>query len=123
MKQWSEILPDQCPPDNSFEPDGLVFYRLCASPPPTEEDFKSQRANCPTCNFNNVSECITHSLSVWDDIDKCLNLLKLPRHKGKAAMKLELSSNDGLVLQTFKPNHYSWWRTKSFDISLVTTTQ
>lgn len=122
MKQWSEILPEQCPPDNAFDPDGLVFYRLCGSPPPTADDFKSQRANCPTCKFN-ISECITRSLSVWDDIDKCLNLLKLPRHKGKAAMKLELTSNDGLVLQTFKPNHYSWWRTQSFDISLVTTTQ
>ena len=122
MKQWSERLPDQCPPDVALNPDGLVFYRLCSAPPPTLDDFKSQRANCPTCNFK-VDECITSSLSVWDDIDKCLNLLKLPRHKGKAAMQLELSSNDGLVLQTFKPNHYSWWRTQSFDIATVTTKQ
>lgn len=121
--QWSENLPEQCPPDNAFDPDGLVFYRLCDTAPPTENDFKSHRALCPTCNFKNVSECIAHSLSVWDNVEKCLNLLKLPRHKGKSAMKLELTSNDGLVLQTFKPNHFSWWRTQSFDTASVTTTQ
>jgi hypothetical protein len=121
MTQWSEPLPDRCPPDNAFDPDGLIFYRLCLTSPPTVNDFKSQRANCPTCNFD-INECIARSLSVWDDIDKCLNLLKLPRHKGKSAMKLELKSNDGLVLQTFKSNHYSWWRTQTFDISTVSTT-
>lgn len=117
---WSETLPEQCPPDNAFSPDGLVFYRLCETSPPTNEDFKSQRALCPTCEYKNVSECIARSLSVWDNIDKCLNLLKLPRHKGKSAMKLELTNNDGLVLQTFKPNHYSWWKTQSFDIASAT---
>lgn len=120
---WSETLPEQCPPDNAFDPDGLVFYRLCNTSPPTIEDFKSQRAICPTCEYKNVSECIAHSLSVWDNIDKCLNLLKLPRHKGKSAMKLELTTNDGLVLQTFKPNHYSWWKTQSFDIASATILQ
>ncbi len=120
---WSETLPEQCPPDNAFDPEGLVFYRLCDTSPPTIEDFKSQRAICPTCEYKNVSECIARSLSVWDNIDKCLNLLKLPRHKGKSAMKLELTTNDGMVLQTFKPNHYSWWKTQSFDIASATILQ
>lgn len=122
MQQWSEQLPDQCPPDNAFNPDGLVFYRLSVTAQPTANDFKSQRAICQTCKFD-VSECIARSISVWNDIDKCLNLLKLPRHKGKTAIKLELTSNDGLVLQTFKPNHYSWWRTKTFDIAAVSIIQ
>lgn len=121
MMQWSENLPDQCPPENAFDPNGLVFYRLCETAPPTDQDFKSQRAVCPTCVYKDVTECIAHSLSVWDNVEKCLNLLKLPRHKGKAAMKLELTTNDGLVLRTFKPNHYSWWKTQSFDIASVTT--
>ena len=121
MIQWSENLPEQCPPDNAFDPDGLVFYRLCETAPPTDQDFKSQRAICPTYVYKNVTECIAHSLSIWDNVEKCLNLLKLPRHKGKAAMKLELTTNDGLVLQTFKPNHYSWWKTQSFDIPSATT--
>lgn len=121
MIQWSENLPEQCPPDNAFDPAGLVFYRLCETAPPTEQAFKSQRVICPTCVYKNVTECIAHSLSVWDNVEKCLNLLKLPRHKGKAAIKLELTINDGLVLQTFKPNHYSWWKTQSFDIASATT--
>jgi hypothetical protein len=123
MANWFEELPEKCPPENAFDPDGRVFYRLSATQQPTEEDFKSQRANCPTCKFKDVSECIARSISVWDDFEKCLNLLKLPRHKGKAAMKIEMTSGDGLVLQTFKPNHYSWWRTQTFEIDLVTTTR
>jgi hypothetical protein len=119
MIQWSEILPEQCPPENAIDPNGMVFYRLCESAP-IENDFKSQKAICPTGVYKNVSECIARSLSVWDDIDKCLNILKLPRHKGKSAMILELKSHDGLVLQTFKPNHYSWWRTQLFGIKYKT---
>ena len=123
MKQWSETLPEQCPPEKAFEPNGHVFYRLTKTLFPTTDDFKSQRADCPTCQFNGVSECVTRSLSVWDDINKCLNLLKLPRHKGKTTMIIELAPNDGLILQTFKPNHYSWWRTETFDITSVSTSK
>ena len=121
MNNWSETLPEQCPPEKAFNPAGLIFYRLCEFVPPTEHDFKSQRANCPSCDFK-LDECIVRSLSVWNDVDKCLNLLKLPRHKGKMVVKVKLTSEDGLVLQTFKPNHYSWWRTKLFDVTSATAT-
>ena len=119
MLIWSENLPEHCPPEKAIDPEGLVLYRLCSTTKPTEEDFFSQRAICPNCNFKGISECIAHSLSVWDNEDYCINLLKLPRHKGKSTMKLVLKSSDGLVLQTFKPNHYSWWKTQSFDLKTI----
>lgn len=121
MTNWFEKLLEKCPPGNAFSPKGFTFYRLAISEKPTENDFLSQRALSPTSNFNGVSDCVALSLSVWDDIDKCLNMTKLPRHKGKAVVLLKLKSEDGLVLQTFKPNHFSWWRTKSFDFSTVET--
>jgi len=123
MTKWFEELPDKCPPDNAFNPEGYTFYRLTTGDTPTEQDFFSQRANCPDCNFRNVSECIARSLSVWDDVEKCLNLLKLPRHKNKKLITLPLKSTDGLVLQTFKQNHHSWWRSSSFDVASIVTPQ
>ena len=119
MTDWFEKLPGKCPPDNAFSPEGFTFYRLSNSEKPTESDFLSQRALSPTSNFKGVSDCVALSLSVWDDINKCLNLTKLPRHKGKSVLLLKLKREDGLVLKTFKPNHFSWWRTKSFDFSTV----
>jgi hypothetical protein len=116
---WTEELIDKCSPDNAFDPDGMTFYRLAKTNPATESDFHSQRKLNPNTNFTNVSECIARSLSIWDDIDKCLNILKLPRHKNKAplVMQLNLVSGDGLVLQTFKANHYSWWRTTNYNVA------
>jgi len=121
MNNWSEQLPDKCPPDNAIVPDGSIFYRLCKSDPPTEIDFNSKRALHPTQLFKNVSECQARSLSVWNDLGECLNIVKLPCHRKKQpiVMQLALKSGDGLILQTFNPNHFSWWRTQSFDIALV----
>lgn len=118
MNNWTEELVEKCPPDNAFDPNGLTFYRLAKSNPPTEIDFHSQRKTNPNANYTNVSECISRSLSIWDDIDKCLNILKLPRHRNKAplVMQLNLVTGDGLVLQTFQPNHYSWWRTNNYNV-------
>jgi len=106
--------------DDIFDKSQLIQY-INEKTRSANKGSKSQRAICPTCVYKNVTECIAHSLSVWDNVEKCLNLLKLPRHKGKSAMKLELTNNDGLVLQTFKQNHYSWWKTQSFDMASATT--
>ena len=119
MNNWTEELPKNCPPADAFDPNGMVFYRLAKTNPVTENDFLSQRAIKPKTVFENVNECISRSLSVWDDFEKCINIFKLPRHKNKPqiVMKLNLKSGDGLILHTFKPNHFSWWRTKNYDIS------
>ena len=120
MDQWCEELPDKCPPDEAFAPTNFVVYRLCRTSPPLEKDFLSQRAKWPSTVFKNISECILRSISCWNDLSKCLNAAKLPAQKGKQTlvMKLILQQSDGLVLKTLNdPNHYSWWRTKSFKIN------
>lgn len=121
MTDWFEELPEQCPPKESITPTGQVYYRLSKSSPPTSEDFLSQRANNPTRVFKNVSECISRSLSVWDNVDKCLNITKLPRHKGKShVVQITLNGGDGQILKTFGENHYSWWRSTTFNLATVT---
>lgn len=116
MYNWSEELVEKCPPDNAFAPNGLTFYRLAKSNPPTESDFVSYRKMRPNTKFH-VSECVSRSLSIWGNKDYCLNLLKLPSHKDKTVMQLNLATGDGLVLQTGNdPSHYSWWRTKNYNV-------
>lgn len=117
---WIEDLPDKCPPDDSFEPNNFKVFRLATMDNLDEADFQSQRALKPNKEFKGVDECIARSLSVLDEFQKCLNMVKLPVYKNrwKAVLELELNAEDGLVLKTFKdPNHYSWWRTCNFDIS------
>ena len=48
-----EPLPEDCPPDNSEEITApRVVYRLVRNNPPTNDDFRSQRAERPTARFN-----------------------------------------------------------------------
>lgn len=116
---WSEDLPDKCPPEEAFLPNGMTIYRLATSKNYDENDFKSQRALNLNKKFKNISECIARSLSVYNDVSKCFNLMKLPIYKGRwnTVLEIELLNDEGLIMKTFKdPNHYSWWRTKNFNI-------
>jgi len=117
---WIENLPEKCPPDKAFEPNNFKVFRLATTESVDEIDFQSQRALKPTAKFMGVDECVARSVSVFNEINKCLNLAKLPMYKNKwkAVLEIELNQNDGLALKTFKdPNHYSWWRSTNFDIN------
>lgn len=117
MIEWNEELPEQCPPKDSINPEGMTVYRFSKNAIPTEEDFISQRMLQPAKVFNGVDECTARSLSVLNDIETCQNRLKLPRMRKKfsSILEVKLSQNDGLIKKTFNdPFHYSWWRSKSF---------
>lgn len=117
MTEWSEELPDQCPPAEAFSPDGQTLYRFTKSEVPSEADFISQRGLKPESTFNGISECIARSLSVFNDLPHCQKMLKLPRWKGARILACPLSEQDGLAMKTFKAHHYSWWKTNNFDIA------
>lgn len=46
-------------------------------------------------------------------------MLKFPRHKHKNVYALTLIETDGVVKQTFKPSHHSWWRTAKFELEAI----
>lgn len=116
---WYEELPDNCPPSDAFEPEGQEFFRLCVGDPAISSDFHSQKKENPSRTFAGVSDCILSSVSLWDDKNKCLKQKKYPTQKNKVLGKIELQKEDGLIKNTFKPNHYSWWRSGSFDPELA----
>lgn len=122
MKEWFEELPELCPPKEAFVPQGMTVYRFSLSELPSKNDFLSQRLLKPSRVFNGISECIARSLSVYDNLEACINIYKLPRHRKrfKSILVVKLSDSDGLIMKTFNdPNHYSWWRSNSFNIETV----
>ncbi|MBT9187635.1 hypothetical protein [Zobellia russellii] len=119
---WIEDLPEKCPPNEAFVPDKFKVFRLATTESTDEINFQSQRALKPNARFKGVDECVARSTSVFDEINKCINMSKLPlyKNKWKAVLELELNQKDGLVLKTFKdPNHYSWWRSTNFETNNV----
>lgn len=112
MNQWFENLPDKCPPNDAIEPNG-VYFRLVNDLNNVEVDLVSQRYDAPTKKFNQ-DECICCAVSLFANVEDCDNITKLPRHKNKKIYRLQLSDNDGLIKQTFKPSHHSWWRSSKF---------
>ena len=116
---WFEDLPDGCPPGDALAAEDDVVYRLTKNNPPVSEDFISQRKEFPEAVFPKIPECIARAVSTWRSPEKCLQQKKFPRHKSKVIAKVKLVSTDGMIKQTFKKNHVSWWRTDSFTLDSV----
>ena len=113
---WYEELPERCPPEDAFHPNG-VYFRLTESEKIECSDFWSHRKKWPTKMFQ-VCECRARSVSVFDDIEQCLNVRKLPNQKQKKIVSVQLSNGDGVIKQTGKnTSHYSWWRSDTFDVN------
>lgn len=110
---YKEKLPQSCPPSNSTEPTNLVVYRLLKSNPVRQEDFDSH-AKLGIALHVGADDCRWSSCSVFDDIAKVTEMLRLPKFKRCHIGRLTLSEASGRVLQG-KKGHYDWWIYKAFD--------
>ena len=113
---WKEELPDNCPPEDAKAPNEKELYRLVSSNPPTDNDFDSHRALYPNKIFN-VSDCQAHSISIINNLSDIEKMKKLPLHKNKIIVRLQLELKDGLIKQTGKITHFSWWVSKNFSLT------
>ena len=43
--------------------------------------------------------------------------LKLPKFRNANVAEVILQPNDGVMKKTFSDSHFSWWRSKSFEVS------
>lgn len=117
MPTYREPLPENCPPEEAAEISSpRIVFRLARNDPPTDEDFRSQRAENPESNFN-VDECIARGLSVFSERDTLERQLRKPRHRGKAICQVTLDSGAGFIKQTGQNRrHYTWWPWAGFEI-------
>ncbi len=112
--KWAETLPPGCPPADAIAPNNSAFYRLVDQIPPLISDFASKKQLQPNQAYND--ECIARAVSLFDKEDLCIRNKKLPMLKDKKVLEIILPSNCGLIKQTFKKGHWSWWRFGDFDI-------
>lgn len=116
--EWYEELPEQCPPVDAAPCTGR-FYRIAKGDPATDGDFFSQRKLQPNKVFTGlgVDECIARAVSLFSDKDDACKRLKLPKFKHANIAEIVLTPKDGVMKKTFSDSHYSWWRSKSFEVS------
>ena len=117
--QWFEELPESCPPSDALDCNG-VFYRIANANPADISDFFSQRMLYPSRTFRDVDECTARSLSLFDTKEAAELRLKLPKFRNAHIAEVTLTATDCKIKKTFGPQHYSWWRTTSFDITNTT---
>ena len=120
--EWANELPEGCPPAEILIPSGDVFFRLIYDAEQiSEDDFKPYLELYPDKHYDGYQKVKASGLSVFDTIPDA-SLRRLPNMKKfKGVAKLVLTAEDGVLMKS-GPNehHYTWWRSKTFDISTAT---
>lgn len=112
---YRESLPYGRPPEGAEDvSEPRAVFRLVRNDPPTDDDFRSQRAENPERPFHD--ECRARGLSVHGDIRDSARTMKLPTQKGKRICRVELDIGAGSVQKTGRGSHQTWWPLAGFDI-------
>ena len=121
---YRETLPEGCPPDEADEITApRIVFRLVWTDPPTDDDFRSQRALKPDRVFRNVSECMARGVSVYLDPSDLKDLMqKFPHMRGTMVCQVELDRGAGFIQRT-RGSHHTWWPLAEFDILANSTVQ
>ena len=116
--KWFEELPEQCPPEDAKECNG-IYYRIANGNPATSADFFSQKRLQPDKIFTGegIDDCIVKSISLFSDRKEIEKRLKLPKFRKGVIAEVRLETKDGMIKKTFGNAHYSWWRTNEFEVS------
>lgn len=115
---WFEELPPLCPPSDAIPCNGR-FYRIAKGNPVDNGDFFSQRKLQPNKIFTGkgIDECIARAISLFSDATDASRRLKLPKFRNANVAEVVLLPKDGVMKKTFSDSHYSWWRSKNFEVS------
>ena len=114
---YREPLPEDCPPDSAEEiSTPRVVYRLVRNSPPTDDDFRSQRAERPNRAFPGVSECQARGVSVFARRDVAESLVARGNLRGAVVCQVTLARGAGYIMPTGRRSHHTWWPLADYDI-------
>lgn len=114
---FRETLPEGCPPETAEEiSKARVVFRLTRTNQPTENDFRSQRAEKPNNEFGGVSECQARGLSVFTDLGRATQALRSRNMRGRLICQVRLAGGAGFIMETGRRGHCTWWPLANFDI-------
>lgn len=117
--EWAFIAAEDCLPDEVLVPYNHFFCRLARQASVYDsEDFVSCAEKDPNRNWGEQLP-LALGLSVIENETKARKYLKLPYFRQfKGIISLDVFPADGVVKQTgIHSTHYTWWCTKSFDMS------
>jgi hypothetical protein len=115
-----------CPHEDAFVPDGAkTYFRVLKSNELNSDCFLPTKIAITIDKPlpSGFDDCIGKSVSIFDSLEEMVNgYFKLPHNRGKKKHIgiLQLKPNDGVLKQTFRKSHHSWWRSQAFDIATVT---
>lgn len=117
---WRLKMPSGCPPEDIDIPDSHILLRLthCENGNLSFNDLLTYSELDPNKDWG---EMLPYSLglSLCETVEKAKKLLKLPnirRQQLKGVAEILLMPTDGVVKQTGKKGHYTWWQTTSFQL-------
>ena len=114
---YREPLPEGCPPEDSEEiAEPRVVYRLVRNNPPSDDDFRSQRAERPDRVFRPVTECQARGVSVFASLNIAEDLATRGSLHGRAVCQVILAPGAGRILPTGGRSHHTWWPLADYDI-------
>lgn len=114
--QYREELPCHYPPADAEEISGpSAVYRLIRKDAPAEEDFHSLSKLNPARKYSGLKECIACGLSVFTS-SSAAKKRSVRRSSGYRVCKVRLERCAGKIKKTGRPEHYTWWPYRSFDI-------
>ena len=114
---YREPLPEGCPPDDAQEiTEPRVVYRLVRSDPPTDDDFRSQRAERPDQVFHDVTECRARGVSVFASLEAAEGRSTRGNLRGRAVCRVALGPGAGRIQPTGRSSHHTWWPLADYDI-------
>jgi len=106
---WFNDFPEQCPPLDARK-DKLEVFRLVSNSPPTADDFLPTIKESPHRNFSDENMCIACGVSVFKNIDDILRRREdFKPLKDKKVAYGTIMPDDGVVKETGKPSHITWW--------------
>ena len=115
--EFRDELPEKCPPDGAYEITAeTMVYRIVRENPPTSRDFRSQRQEQPNASFS-VDECLVRGISVWANEASAAQRLRLPNFRDAMVCRVKLTAGAGKIMQTFKPEHRTWWPYRTYDLA------
>lgn len=115
---YRECLPENCPPETAEEiTEPRIVYRLVWNDPPTDDDFRSQRAENPHLALHGITECQARGLSVFVSHADAERRSRSGRLQGMMVCEVTLNRGAGRIAKTGRGSHHTWWPLADFDIT------
>lgn len=118
---WVPNMPEGIPPEDICVPHEHVLYRLTKGESIAEDDLTTYYEKDPNKDWGD-NLALAYAVSMYDDLNKTSKLTKMASLRdSKGVSKFVLNQENGVVKQTGKSFHYSWWKTESVDINNAET--